>query len=420
MAQAMLDVSATSGSAAIAGMRLFPDGTGVLAGGGKLWTTGNGGLTWGADRDLATNVWTFSPVNASEWWAWTSIGLEHVREAGAVDDLVMLGTALTDLRATADAIWGESDSDMGRWLALPLAGGKPQLLKASVSFWPLSRTTMVAQMPDASQSGSFGTGLSLSSDGGQTWSRIDGLSSTDSNPWGGCVADETHAWFEKGGSFSLFDGNHAELIFTSKDANTSMQSLFCDASRWWLLGESGPEVLSDGTVAEQTVPLEWDSGQIDSVRSSSGTGAAVSPSAAWILLWDGRLLHYLDDSVYGAYQGQAVLGTAPASGKTTPNNHPPVLDQITGEAHYNYDVDGNYMGGTVSLFTNATDQDGDNVTITWSLQVWSGGPTLTSTTGRTTSVILDGFASGQAIATASDGKGGTDTTSFQFGPPPQP
>lgn len=289
--------------------------------------------------------------------------------------------------------------------------------------WPLSRTTLVAQLDLPPYPGAYpqpATGISLSVDGGLTWTSIDGLASTDTSPWHGCVADATHAWFEKGGSFYLFENDHARLVLASQAGDSAGLPLFCNASKFWFVDNGIAKMLSDGAIVAQAAPLEWgEYGAVDSVLFPMAA-SAISDHAAWLLLEDGRLARFMDDAAYAAYQGPAVLGTAPAStatGTGTGSNHPPTLQPIVGIARYNYDGNGNYMGGTIQLSTSAGDSDGDPVTITWTVETTSGGPTLASTTGNSNILILDSFSQGTVRATASDGKGGTDTQIFQFGRP---
>lgn len=174
--------------------------------------------------------------------------------------------------------------------------------------------------------------------------------------------------------------------------------------------------------------MEWKSSKVSALVNGETLASAVSESAAWLALSDGRILRFMDDAAYAAYQGSAMLGTAPVSsgpgGSTSPGgtpgtseNRPPVLGEISSVAHYTHDVNGNYMGGTIQLSTYASDPDGDEVTISWTLNPSSGGPSLASTTGNTNILILDSFASGSVRVTASDGKGGSDTRSFSFSRP---
>jgi hypothetical protein len=413
------------------GMRLLPDGTGLLAADGRLFTSGDNGATWNPSSDIDSGTTAISPISISEWWAWGSIGLEHVRQSGAVSELGALAVPLSTLRVTPDAVWvaassSWSGSNSSKWLALPLAGGAPQVISAATNLWPLSRATLVAQTDEVPYAGAYpqpGTGLSLSVDGGRTWTPVDGLSSDNTNPWNGCVADPTHAWFEKQGSFYLLQNATAQVAFATEDGTSATQSLYCDADRFWFVDDGVPKVLSVGSVVSQVVPLEWDSGKADSLSESVMAASAFSDQAAWLLLPNGRLLRFMDDAAYGVYQGPAVLGTPPTStstGTNTGSNHSPTLQPIQGVARYNYDMDANYMGGTIELSTYAGDPDGDKVTITWTVEASSGGPALTNTTGNSTVLVMDSFSNGTVRATASDGKGGTDTQIFQFSPPPRP
>jgi hypothetical protein len=409
----------------VRGMRIFPDGTGLLVVGDNAFTTSDGGATWVFFKTIAsgpTPVTPISPVSSSEWWTWAPVGLEHARQGGTETELAVLAFPADNLRATADTLWGATGS--ATWLALPLTGGAPQVVDASTTMWPLSRTTLVAQLDLPPYPGAYPertTGLSLSVDGGLTWNSIDGLTSSDTSSWNGCVADATHAWFEKGGSFYLFENDRAQLVLASQAGDSAGLPLFCDASKFWFVDNGVPKMLSDGAIVAQTAPLEWgEYGTVDSVLVPNMTASATSDHAAWLLLLDGRLVRFMDDAAYAAYQGPAVLGTAPASataGTGTSSNHPPILQPIVGIARYNYDVDGNYMGGTIQLSTYAGDPDGDPVTLTWTVEATSGGPTLASTTGNNNILILDSFSHGTVRATASDGKGGTDTQIFQFGRP---
>lgn len=98
-------------------------------------------------------------------------------------------------------------------------------------------------------------------------------------------------------------------------------------------------------------------------------------------------------------------------------NQYPVIDNPSEVAHYTYDADGNYMGGTITYYISAHDPDGDPLTVTWTLQLHSGGASLASTTGLTNTVTMDGFGSGSILITVTDGKGGEATTTVPFGPP---
>ena len=406
----------------VTGMRIFADGSGLLVAGGTALTTADSGATWTYLTKVSSNVTAISPVSSTEWWGWSPVGLQHAQLGGETIELAVLAVPLVKLDVTADTLWGQTATPT--WLALPLAGGAPQVVEASTSMWPLSRTTLVAQLDVAPYPGGSpepAAGLSLSVDGGLTWTSLAGLSSGDTSTWNGCVADATHAWFEKRGSFYLLDNDSAQLVLSAQEGDSAGLPLFCDVSHFWFLDNSVPKMLSDGAIVAQTVPLEWDeSGAVDSVLGATRAASAISDRAAWLLLWDGRLLHFMDDAAYGTYQGPAVVGTAPTStttGTGTSSNRPPNLAPITGIATYNYDMNGNYMGGLIQLSTYAGDPDGDPVTITWTVEASSGGPTLASATGNNNILVLDSISYGTVHATASDGKGGTATQSFEFGRP---
>jgi hypothetical protein len=404
----------------VAGLRVFADGRGVLLAGGQIFTTADGGASFAPGAILPTGFDQASLPSLEDWWLWTTTGLLHVGQGGVSSELVVLGNPPTELRATTDSLWGKTDN--GTWFTLPLAGGANRVVTSAKELWPLSEQQLVATVPRPLVSGSYlpQTTPELSSDGGQTWTPIDGLpdDSHVSTDWQLCAAAAGPMWFDWNGTYYLYAGSSAKPVATNGAWMKS--SLGCDANQWWFVDGEPKRLAATGELSVEAVPLEWFANDDRKPQSVLGVPAAASSlpgGAAWLLLQDRRLLHYLDDAAYGKYQGPAVLGTAPT---TAPGNHPPVLDPIFGEAHYTYDADGNYLGGTVKLSTRAGDPDGDKVTITWSLAVTSGGPTLSATTGNIVTVILDGFAAGRAIATASDGKGGTATQSFQFSPPPRP
>jgi len=131
---------------------------------------------------------------------------------------------------------------------------------------------------------------------------------------------------------------HAQLVLASQRGDDSARDpMFCDAGHFWFDDNGVPKMLSDGAIVAQTAPLEWGQyGTVDSVLASGGAASAISDHAAWILLADGRLVRFMDDATYGAYQGPAVLGTAPASATTgtgTSSSRPATLAPIVGIAH---------------------------------------------------------------------------------------
>lgn len=402
----------------VASMKVLPDGSGLLASGNTLYATNDGGATWTALPTSTIGTTGLVPVSGTEWWTWTSLGLEHVSQVGAARELVLVAARITELQTTNDALW--AGLDPSTWLAIPLTGGAPQAVSAPGRMWPLSRTTLVAEIQSTFDHPELQLGLGLSSDGGQTWKNIVGL---PSNLWTVCAADATHAWIVAGnGSFFLLENGIAQLAYTDPSGHVAEQALFCDASRFWFLDNGTPKLISGGVLTEQAVPMEWKSSKVSALVNSETLASAVSESAAWLALSDGRILRFMNDAAYAATPGPAMLGTAPVSsglGGTpgTSENRPPVLGEISSVAHYTYDINGNYMGGTIQLSTTASDPDGDKVTISWTLNPSSGGPSLTSTTGNTNILILDSFASGGVVVTASDGKGGSDTRTFSFGRP---
>jgi hypothetical protein len=415
----------------VTSMKVMADGSGLLVSNAKLYSSSDGGATWTAQPTALTDTISLAPVSATEWWNWTSLGLEHVSQSGAAREVVLVKGRFTELRATSDALWTALDS--GAWLVLPLTGGAPQAVSAPGRMWPLSRTTLVAEIQDTIDHPELQLGLGLSTDGGQTWKNIVGLTG---NLWTVCAADATRAWIAGNGAYYLLENGNAQLVYTDPSGNSPDQMVFCDASRLWFLDNGAPKLLSGGLLTEQAVPMEWKSSKVSALVNGETLASAVSESAAWLALSDGRILRFMNDAAYAAYQGSAMLGTAPvapnSNGSTSPSgtpptgtggtasvsgNRPPVLGEISSVARYTYDVDGNYMGGTIQLSTFASDPDGDQVTITWTLSPSSGGPSLSSTTGYSTILILDSFASGSVRATASDGKGGSDTRSFSFSRP---
>jgi hypothetical protein len=195
------------------------------------------------------------------------------------------------------------------------------------------------------------------------------------------------------------------------------QSIFCDPAQWWFL-QYAPYALTNGAVTVQAVPLEWassGSSPKDLLKSSEAVVTAATGSASvWMLLDDGRLLHYLDDEAYGRYQGSPVIGQAPSDSTEPIDNQAPAISPISGEAQYNYDTNGNYMGGTISLNVTASDPDGDAITITWSVNATSGSPALATGSGWSNLLVLDSFSSGTVFATATDAKGASSSSSFSF------
>jgi len=113
-------------------------------------------------------------------------------------------------------------------------------------------------------------------------------------------------------------------------------------------------------------------------------------------------------------------GTTPPSGGTgTASNLPPAFPSplsSTASTQYHYDPSTGYLTGattTVTITTPATDPDGDPLTYTWTATNGSvQGNGLSATWQR---VISFGQpADGDLVVTASDGRGGSDTHTFQF------
>lgn len=401
----------------ITAMRMFPDGTGVLLSADQVFSTTDGGATWTAVGPLASIGTGVSFLSATEWFFWDAVGLRHATPVSSLPELLVLAPRPTALAATPASLW--VGTEMSPWVAMPLVGGPARAVDASSGLWPLTDQVLVAVIEESTGDFSSSISLKVSRDGGATWSPINGLPADASgSSWRVC-AYPTGAWLDwMGESLYAFDGQNASLLPLASSRLSLSQPLFCDASRLWFV-DGEPRVLAAGAVSEQVVPLEWigKSAKPITYNRSVVSSASLSFDAAWLMLEDGRIMRFLTDEAYATTTGPAVLGTAPSPTTPTSGNQPPTLGEITGVVNYNYDIDGNYLGGTISLSTYAGDPDGDKVTITWSLEISSGGPTLTSTTGNSTTVVLDSFSAGNAVATASDGKGGTATQRFHFSGP---
>ncbi len=146
-------------------------------------------------------------------------------------------------------------------------------------------------------------------------------------------------------------------------------------------------------------PADWDFGPITSCGNLTG-------------LWPTRGLPSSDCE---PIERPAVCGGADAG--PSGDNRPPTLQPIQADTRYDYDANGNYMGGTIFLSTSAFDPDGDIVSIAWSLSPTSGSPHLASSAGTSNVLTLDSIASGSVTVIASDAKGGTAREFYDFAAP---
>jgi photosystem II stability/assembly factor-like uncharacterized protein len=412
----------------ISALRVGPDGTGSMLIASAVYTTQDRGATWA--RAAATSIPTAgSPsvlLSTGEYWIWTPVGLHRVSPAQQTSALVALIAEPAALQTTRTSLWARTSTG---WVVLPADLGVASHVDAGRAFWPLTDQSLIAVIeptfsPDV-PTGSA-SGLQGSSDGGRSWTRLAGTATEAGGIWNGCVADATHAWFERNGTFYRYTEGVVETALVTRGATGVSRPIYCDNTQWWFV-DGVPTVLAGTSLTTQTLPLEWRSAKASSPRpllpeANVVASGAAGASAIWLLLSDGRVLRYLDDDAYGRYLGAAVLGTAPApSTPSTPTagaeNRAPTLEPIQGEAHYNYDVDGNYLGGTLSLVAIASDPDGDAVTLSWTVRVTSGSATLASTTGTSNLLVFDSFASGTVVVSARDSKGASTSQSFAFSRP---
>lgn len=115
--------------------------------------------------------------------------------------------------------------------------------------------------------------------------------------------------------------------------------------------------------------------------------------------------------------GQPV--TQPPSGTSPPaSNHPPAFPSpvsANSSTHFQYDSAGRLVGATttINVLTPASDPDGDSVTYSWGAT--NGSIVGNGLSATWTRVIEFGRPkAGNAVITASDGRGGTDTFTFIF------